>query len=216
MARKRQPLDEKGEATLVLTKLKDEPAGWARERLMAVKLGLEGELDLEAIAKQVGRARASIQTWFKAYREGGVALLLSKGKGNGPKPWVSGKVAAQMSEKLAEGQWRTGEEARRWLEKEHGIVLAPNSIYKVLGKFGGRLKVPRPVHRKKDAKRAEAFKHELCRRLEALELPSNRAVRVWVQDEMRFGLQPVTRRAWGLPGVRIIKPVQPRYEWGYV
>jgi transposase len=216
MARNRQPLDLKGEAELVLTKLKDEPAGWRRERLLAVKLGLEGELDLETIAKQVGRARASIQLWFKAYREGGVALLLKKGKGIGPKPWVSGEIATQMSEKLAAGQWRTGEEARQWLEKEHGIVLAPNSIYKVLGKFGGRLKVPRPVHRKKDEKKAEAFKQEVCRRLEALEIPSEKAVRVWVQDEMRFGLQPVTRRAWGLPGVRIVKPVQQRYEWGYV
>lgn len=216
MGRKRRPLDVKGEADRVLTELGKQPAGWRRERLMAVKLGLEGELDLAEIAEQLGRARSSIQLWFDAYRKGGVALLLKKDKGIGPAAKVTGKVAKELEKKLAEGQWRTGGEAREWLEEQHGIVMAPNSIYRVLGKFGGRLKVVRPVHRKKDAKQAEAFQRQLCQRLEALDIPSDKAVRVWVQDEMRFGLQSVVRRAWGKSGVRIVKPVQQRYEWGYV
>jgi DDE superfamily endonuclease len=33
---------------------------------------------------------------------------------------------------------------------------------------------------------------------------------------MRYGLQPVTRRVWALPGQRVVVPVHPRYEWGYV
>lgn len=216
MARRRRPLDVKGEAELVLSQLEKEPAGWRRERLLAVKHGLEGELDLEQIAERLGRARASIQIWFNAYRKGGVELLLKKGKGNGPKPQVRGKIADQLREKLAEGQWRTAAEAREWLEKEHGIKMAPNSIYRVLGKCGGRLKVVRPVHRKKDEERAEAFKTQLCQRLKDLNVPAEKPVRIWVQDEMRFGLQSVVRRAWGLRGIRIVKPVQQRYEWGYV
>jgi hypothetical protein len=52
--------------------------------------------------------------------------------------------------------------------------------------------------------------------LDALELPPERPVRVWVADEMRYGLQPVTRRVWSLRGRRPVCPVQPRYQWGYV
>jgi transposase len=41
-------------------------------------------------------------------------------------------------------------------------------------------------------------------------------VRLWVADEMRYGLLPVTRRVWSLRGVRPVCPVYPRYEWAYV
>ena len=52
--------------------------------------------------------------------------------------------------------------------------------------------------------------------LAALELPTDRPVRLWVADEMRYGLLPVTRRVWSLRGVRPVCPVHPRYEWAYV
>src|SRR4051794_17691025 len=54
MARTRRNLDPHGQAAQVLQQLKREPAGWRRERLLAVKLGLEGELDLEGIAAHLG------------------------------------------------------------------------------------------------------------------------------------------------------------------
>jgi DDE superfamily endonuclease len=52
--------------------------------------------------------------------------------------------------------------------------------------------------------------------LGALDLPADRPVRLWVADEMRYGLLPVTRRVWGLRGTRPVCPVYPRYEWAYV
>jgi hypothetical protein len=33
------------------------------------------------------------------------------------------------------------------------------------------------------------------------------SVYLWVTDEMRFWLQPVTRRLWTLPGVKVVVPV---------
>jgi transposase len=41
-------------------------------------------------------------------------------------------------------------------------------------------------------------------------------VRLWVQDEMRYGLHGFTRRVWGLPGHRTVAPAQQVYQWGYV
>jgi transposase len=52
--------------------------------------------------------------------------------------------------------------------------------------------------------------------LVALDVPADRPVRLWVADEMRYGLLPVTRRVWSLRGTRPVCPVYPRYEWAYV
>ena len=41
-------------------------------------------------------------------------------------------------------------------------------------------------------------------------------MRLWVADEMRYGRLPITRRVWGVRGVRPVCPVHPRYEWAYV
>ena len=62
----------------------------------------------------------------------------------------------------------------------------------------------------------ETFKSELAKKLEDLNLPKDRPVRIWVIDEMRYGLQPVTQKVWSLKGERIVVPVNPSFEWGYV
>ena len=216
MPRTKAPLDVQKQADEVSAKLKGEPAGWKRERLQAVSLGIAGELELEEIAESIGRARSTIQSWFNLYREGGVELLLTKKKGNGPESKLKGKAAEEFREKLAAGEWRTAEQARDWLEAEHGLIYTTGSVYGLLGKHEGRLKVPRPVHRKKNHEAAEKFKTDLEDKLHGLNIDPKKAVRVWEQDEMRYGLQPITRRARGLPGIRIVKRLENRYEWGYV
>jgi DDE superfamily endonuclease len=35
-------------------------------------------------------------------------------------------------------------------------------------------------------------------------------------DEMRLGLVGTTRRRWGIRGVKIVQPLQRRYEWSYL
>lgn len=76
--------------------------------------------------------------------------------------------------------------------------------------------MPRPCHQKKDVWAAAAFREALAVYLRALEVPPEQPVRLWVADEMRYGLQPVTRRVWSLRGLRPVCPVQPRYQWGYL
>ena len=65
-------------------RLKTEPPGWRRECLLAVQLGLAGELSLDQIARSAGRARSTIQEWFDAYRTGGVDALLRDGRADNP------------------------------------------------------------------------------------------------------------------------------------
>jgi transposase len=75
--------------------------------------------------------------------------------------------------------------------------------------------VPRPTHTKKDPAKVEAFRAELCERLPGERIALETSVHLWVSDEMRFGLQPVTRRVWARCGVEVVQPVEPRDQWGY-
>jgi hypothetical protein len=61
----------------------------------------------------------------------------------------------------------------------------------------------------------EAFRKTLCHKLQEKQIPLKASVHLWVLDEMRFGPQPVTRRVWTLPGVEVVVPVCPRYQWRY-
>lgn len=185
---------------------------------MAVQLGLLGEQGLDQIAAAVGRARSTIQEWFARYRKGGTELLLGDGraKNRGAQGLLSGRAREQFEAGLGKGLWRTAPQIQQWLRKEHGVNAALPTIYKWLGKAGARLRVPRPSHIKKDPAAAEAFKTELSARFRALGLPAGRPVRLWVLDEMRYGLHSFSRRVWVSKGVRPVCPSQQRYEWGYL
>ena len=158
MARQRSKLDVKGEAEEVLDRLKKEPPGWKRERLLALKHGLEGEMNLDEIGEAVGRARSCIQRWFDAYRSHGLKGTLRKEHAGGIPSTLKASMAEEMIEKLRVGAWRRAADAQRWLKQEHGVEVALTTVYKYLGKCGARLKVPRPSHTKKDAAAAETFK----------------------------------------------------------
>ncbi len=215
MGRPRNKLDSKAQASEVIDRLETEPPGWKRERLLAVKHGLEGEMSLEEIAVAIGRARSCIQRWFDIYRSGGLKRLLQKGHAGGVESALKASVAAEMKEKLKEGKWRRAADVKSWLAQKHGVEVSLPTVYKYLGKCEARLKVPRPSHTRKDAAAAETFKSELAAKLHGLDIEAGRRVRIWVADEMGYGLQPITRRVWSLRGTRVVVPVEPRYEWGY-
>jgi transposase len=217
MGRPRKPLDATADAKAVRARLKDKDLeGWQRQRLQAAQLGLAGVLSLPQIAEEVGVGARTVGSWFAALRQGGIeGLLTRKAKGSGPASWLDEQTAVQLKAELDKGQWRRAQDARRWLEKQMGRKLTLIVTYKYLGKCEARLKVPRPTHRKKDPARVEAFRAELCEKLHGEQIALETSVHLWVSDEMRFGLQPVTRRVWTRRGVEVVLPVEPRYQWGY-
>lgn len=216
MSRPRRKLDELKQGARVLARLDKEPPGWKRERLLALKLGLEGERSLEEIAASVGHARSTIQEWFDLYRQEGLEALLSVRRGKGPPSRLEPPAAEALRAGLMEGRWRTAAQVHEFLTGQHGLKASLSAVRHYLGKCGARLRVPRPTHRKKDPAAAEAFKGELADRLEALALDPRRPVRLWVMDEMRCGLHTEARRVWGLRGQRPTVTVQQKYQWQYV
>ena len=147
----------------------------------------------------------------------GLAGLLQRDWAGGRQPVVRGAVAAEFVRRLEAGQFRQAKDAQAWIKKRTRRTLSESGALKVLRRLGGRRKMPRKSHAKKDPAKAKAFKAELPARLTAVVGPvPAQPVRLWVLDEHRYGLLPVLRRVWGRRGVRVHAPYATRYQWGYL
>ena len=64
----------------------------------------------------------------------------------------------ELVERAGRGEFRTYEEARRWVEKEWGVEYRYKGMYAMLARLGVRPKVPRPAAEKADPEAQEAWK----------------------------------------------------------
>jgi transposase len=186
-----------------------------KDRLQAGLLAAQGILTLDQIAQAVGKARSSIQTWLGKLKAGGVAGLLERGSAPGAEPALSPSQQEELKEQIARGKHRTADQIGAWIAQRWGVKLERTAVYYWLGKLAAVLRVARPQHRKHDAQKAGEFRLDLLKHLHALNLPKDRPVKVWVQDEGRHGLHGFTRRVWTLKGVKPIVPMQQSYQWFY-
>jgi transposase len=218
MARKRTKLTmSMAEATQVKAQIRSATDPRDKERLQVVLWATRGQHTLEDLARLAGRARSTIQVWLDAFTEGGLTRLLEREAPPGKSsPVAEAKVQTQLQAGLKAGRWRTAGQVAAWLKEAHGIERAAKSLYYWLGKVGGALRVPRPCHVKQDPAATAAFRAELEANLEKLNLPKDRAVKIWVADESRFGLHTQSRRCWALRGQRVVLAREQRYEWEYV
>jgi transposase len=188
-----------------------------KERLQVVLWATGGQHTLAELAQLAGRARSTIQVWLDDFSMGGLAQLLERATPPGkPSPVAGAKVQAELQAGLKAGHWRTAGQVAAWLQQAHGIKRATKSLYYWLGKVGGALRVPRPCHVKQNPAAMAAFRAELEQNLEKLDLPKDRAVKIWVADEARFGLHTQSRRCWALRGQRVVLAQEQHYEWEYV
>lgn len=190
---------------------------WARQRLLVVRLIAQHELTAAQIMRVAGVSRQTVFTYRDKVVAEGVAGLLKRDWKGGREPAVRGAVATEFVQRLEAGQFRQARDAQAWIKKRTRQSLSESGVRKVLRRLGGKLKVPRKSHAKKDPEKADAFKVELPARLTAVVgLAPIPPVRLWVLDEHRYGLLPVIRRVWARRGVRVHAPYATQYKWGYL
>jgi transposase len=218
MGRKRTKLTMSAEAAAQLKeRIRSATDPRDKERLQVVLWATRGQHTLEDLAGLAGRARSTIQVWLEDFTAGGLSRLLERTAPPGkPSPVAEAQVQVQLQAGLQAGRWRTAGQVAAWLKEAHGIERAAKSLYYWLGKVGGALRVPRPCHVKQDPAATAAFRAELEQKLAELHLPKDRAVKIWVADESRFGLHTQSRRCWALRGQRVVRAQEQRYEWEYV
>ena len=186
-----------------------------RERLLAVLMGYEKKT-LTEIGLSLKRGRSTISRWLKAYREGGIKQILHRGHGGGRPAALSECHQDALIDGLRSGHWKRAKDIQIWLYAEHKIDLKIGGIHYWLRKLKGSWKLPRPKHKGQDSEEAEQFKKDIVSHLEDLDIPSDRPVHVWVEDEHGYGLISVLRRCWTIRGHRVTIPIQRKYQWGYV
>ena len=98
------------------------------ERLMAVRMAMEGQHTLEQIAQAVGRARSRITAWMRIVREHGLDELLGRHQGRGREAQVKDKALAGLRKGLRRGRWKSAQEAGLWLKQRHGVELSLSGI----------------------------------------------------------------------------------------
>ena len=192
-------------------------ADWARQRLLVVRLIAQHEMTSEQIAQVADVSRKTVFNYRDTVLREGVAGLLKRDWAGGRTPVVRGALAEEFVHRLETGQFRQARDAQAWIKKRTRKKISESGALKVLRRLGGKLKMPRKSHAKKDPAKAHAFKVELPAKLtEVVGTGSTRPVRIWVLDEHRYGLLPVIRRVWGRRGVRVHAPYATRYQWGYL
>jgi transposase len=190
---------------------------WARRRLLVVRLIAQHELTVAEIMRVADVCRQTVFVYRDKVVAEGVAGLLQRGHAPGNRPAVRGAVRTEFIRRLEAGQFRQAKDAQAWIKKRTRQAMSESGARKVLRRLGGKLKVPRKSHAKKDPAKAAQFKAELPAKLTAVVGPApQQPVRLWVLDEHRYGLLPVIGRVWGRRGVRVHAPYATKYKWGYL
>ena len=138
-----------------------------RQRLRVIRGAMEGLTGPE-VATQTKLCRRQVQNWIQRFNALGLAGLLDKPGRGRPCP-LSAEQQVEFKARLearprAEDQVCTlrGEDIRRILQQEFGVLRKLSSVYYLLHSLGYSSLVPRPRHVQADAARQELFKKASC------------------------------------------------------
>ena len=177
-------------------------------RLRIVILAIEG-FTAPAVAMSVGLSRRVCQSWVQRYNQFGLEGLEDQ-RGREPGGPLTAEQQQQIGTRLADGPQPEdrvcslrGRDVKRILEEEFGVIRSLSAVYKLLHRLGFSCLRPRPRHRKADPELQKKFCRELPGRLEQLSRAHpDKRLRVFFQDESRFGQQGTMTTVWARKGSR--------------
>lgn len=212
---KRKPFGEEADRQHIKALLKENNPGWKQTRLIALKMGFNPFNSLKSIAENLGVSESTLKRWYAAFRKGGIQAVLQRGYGIGRPSLLNEELEAYLLNGLENARWNTAEQARQEIEQHFERRFTYASLWNWLKKCAGVLRVPRPVHEKRDSSKSKAFKRNFLGILKDLPLSGKKPVKLWFADESRYGLLPNLRRVWTLKGLRPHKRWQSKYQWSY-
>jgi transposase len=192
------------------------------KRLRIVILGIEG-WTAPAVAMAVGLSRRICQRWVRRYNESGLAGLADR-RGHESRLPLSAEQHEAVCQRLDAGPTEEdevcslrGKDVQRILANEFNLLRSLAGVYHLLHRLGYSCLRPRPRHRKADPEAIETFQREWPNKLQAIaaQHPSKR-LRVYFQDESRFGQQGTTTGVWAKKGSRPTAVRQTEYEYLWV
>ena len=96
-----------------------------------------------------------------------------------------------------------GRDVQRILEREFGVLMSLQAVYDLLARFGYSSLLPRPQHEDANPEVQEFFKEIVVEQIDAIAgQHPDRELRVYFEDEARFGTQGTITRVWARKGSR--------------
>jgi transposase len=192
------------------------------KRLRIIILAISG-YTAPAVAMSVGLSRRICQRWLARYNEFGLAGLDDR-RGAEPQSPLTPEQESLVRQRIETGPQPDdqvcslrGVDFQRILAGEFGVLRSLSAVYHLLHRLGYSYLRPRPRHRRADPQAQEEFKAALPARLQALSAahPGKR-LRVYFQDESRFGQQGTTTNLWARRGSRPTAVRQTEYQYLWV
>jgi len=190
-------------------------------RMRIVILAAEG-WTAPAIAMAVGLSRRICQRWVARYNHEGLAGLDDR-RGREPQLPLSPEQEQAFRRRLEAGPTDRdlvcslrGKDFQRILAEEFNVLRSLPAVYWLLHRLGYSYLRPRPRHRKAEGEAIKEFQRGWPDRIKVIagEHPDKR-LRVYFQDESRFGQQGTNTTVWAPRGSRptAIRQTEYQYLW---
>ena len=170
------------------------------------------------VAHLLGVSRNTVGRWLARYQSGGLIALLDIYVPTGKRPSLAPDVLTSIEQVLQRpAGFGSYEVLRQWVERTHHVQVKYKTLYTLVRtRFKAKLKVARPSHTK-NVEASAAFEATGTAHLrQALPDDNTRPIKVFAQDESRFGLLTVRRRRLTARGVQLVGTVQHQFQSFYL
>jgi transposase len=191
-------------------------------RVQTVVLAKQG-WTAQDIADALGSSLKAVKNWVGQYNRGGIQALHERPRRGRPLrldpqeyPRLKQRLDAPPRPEDCVCTFR-GRDVQRILEQEFGVLMSLQAVYDLLARFGYSSLMPRPQHEDANPEVQEFFKEIVVEQIDAIAgQHPDREVRVFFEDEARFGTQGTITRVWAPKGSRPRAVRQNGREWLYV
>jgi transposase len=192
------------------------------KRVQAVILAKHG-WTASHIAQSLGCSIRSVKNWVAQYNRGGIEALREQPRPGRPRalapehyPRLKRRLDAPPTPEDGVCTLRAAD-VRRILEREFGVRMGRQAVYDLLHRLGYSDLMPRPHHEEANPEVQQFFKEIVVEQIAAIAADHpQQEVRVYFEDEARFGTQGTITRVWAPRGSRPRAVRQNGREWLYV
>jgi transposase len=191
-------------------------------RAQAVVLAKQGRTATD-IADALGCSLKAVKNWVARYNTGGIEALSERPRSGRP-PLLDPAQYPRLKQRLGDPPRPEdgvctfrGTDVRQILEREFGVVMSLQAVYDLLHRLGYSSLMPRPQHEDANPEVQEFFKEIVVEQIDAIaQQHPDRELRIYFEDEARFGTQGTITRVWAPKGSRPRAVRQNGREWLYV
>jgi transposase len=192
------------------------------KRLRIIILAMQG-FTAASISLTLDISERAVQEWVARYNRSGLQGLVDH-RGGCRRDSLTEEEKAQLCQRLDQGATPEdgvctlrGRDVQHILAQEYAVWRRLSSIYALLHRLGYSCLRPRPKHHKSNPAAMAEFIEQLPERLAVVAAAHpGRRLRVYFEDEARFGQQGTITNVWARRGSRPTAVRQTEYEYLWV